>query len=91
MLSSWIRQSYFLLGQDCPNTVEFIPDEFAWYLENKWNVEKGGKKHSSSHHTVINNMLDVMRVAHQNEYSRRTASGLVRPLEQNPASKTLGD
>ena len=61
-------QSYFLLSKDCPAAVKYVPEEFSQYLEEKWNIEKSRSKTSSSRHRVISQTLDLMRVAHRNEY-----------------------
>jgi len=60
-------QSYFLLSHDRPDAVRLVPMEFAQYLEEKWNAEKGRRKSSSSRHTAISRTLDLMGVAHRNE------------------------
>eukprot|EP01082_Thalassiosira_pseudonana_P013898 g12302.t1 g12302 contig6:1656019-1658533(-) len=61
-------QSYFLLSEDCPAAVEFVPAEFSQFLEKKWNIEKNRGKQSSSRHRTISQTLELMRVAHRNEY-----------------------
>lgn len=61
-------QSYFLLSKDCPEAVKYVPQEFSQYLEEKWNIEKGRRKTSSSRHRAISQTLTLMKVAHRNEY-----------------------
>jgi len=61
-------QSYFLLSKDCPEAVKYVPQEFSQYLEEKWNIEKGRRKTSSSRHRAISQTLSLMKVAHRNEY-----------------------
>lgn len=61
-------QSYFLLSTDCPRAVKFVPEEFTKYLEHKWNLEKSRRKNSSKRHKDISKTLELMRVAHRNEY-----------------------
>ena len=61
-------QSYFLLSKDCPEAVKYVPEKFSQYLEEKWNIEKSRSKTSSSRHRAISQTLDLMKVAHRNEY-----------------------
>jgi len=76
-------QSYFLLSKDCPDAVKFVPEEFSQYLEEKWNIEKSRSKQSSSRHRAISQLLDLMRVAHRNEYDEDVDVAIV--LEQDSA------
>jgi len=76
-------QSYFLLSKDCPDAVSFVPLKFSQYLEEKWNIEKGRTKRSSSRHNIISQTLDLMRVAHRNEYDEDVDVAIV--LEENSA------
>ncbi|KAL3791148.1 hypothetical protein HJC23_000568 [Cyclotella cryptica] len=61
-------QAYFILSSDCPDAIKFVPREFSEYLEQKWKIEKGRRKRSSSRHRIISRTLELMRVAHRNEY-----------------------
>ncbi|KAL9183967.1 hypothetical protein ACHAXT_002053 [Thalassiosira profunda] len=61
-------QSYFLLSSDCPEAVEHVPGSFSSFLERKWNAEKSRDKRSSNRHRLISQTLNLMRVAHRNEY-----------------------
>ncbi|KAL3774039.1 hypothetical protein ACHAW5_003954 [Stephanodiscus triporus] len=76
-------QSYFLLSKDCPAAVEFVPDEFHNYLEEKWNTEKSRGKQSSSRHRAISETLSLMKVAHRNEYDEDVDVAIV--LEEDSA------
>ncbi|KAL7539886.1 hypothetical protein ACHAXR_009695 [Thalassiosira sp. AJA248-18] len=76
-------QSYFLLSKDCPDAVKFVPREFSQYLEEKWNIEKSRSKQSSSRHKSISQTLDLMRVAHRNEYDEDVDVAIV--LEEDSA------
>ena len=76
-------QSYFLLSADCPEAVKFVPEEFSKYLEHKWNLEKSRSKKSSKKHKTISKMLDLMKVAHRNEYDEDVDVAIV--LEENSA------
>lgn len=76
-------QSYFLLSKDCPAAVKFVPGEFSQYLEQKWNIEKSRRKQSSSRHRSISQTLDLMRVAHRNEYDEDVDVAIV--LEEDSA------
>jgi hypothetical protein len=62
-------QSYFILSDDCPAAVKFVPVEFSKYLEQRWLMEKSRIKHSSSRHRAISRTLELLRVGHQNEYN----------------------
>jgi hypothetical protein len=76
-------QSYFLLSADCPEAVESVPEEFTKYLEHKWNLEKSRCKKSSKRHQDISKTLDLMRVAHRNEYDEDVDVAIV--LEEDSA------
>lgn len=76
-------QSYFLLSTDCPEAVKFVPQEFAKYLEHKWNMEKSRHKNSSKRHEAISKTLGLMRVAHRNEYDEDVDVAIV--LEEDSA------
>jgi len=76
-------QSYFLLSADCPEAVKHVPEEFTKYLEHKWNLEKSRCKKSSKKHQAISKTLDLMRVAHRNEYDEDVDVAIV--LEENSA------
>jgi len=74
-------QSYFLLSADCPEAVKYVTQEFTKYLEHKWNLEKSRCKKSSKKHQVISKTLDLMKVAHRNEYDEDVDVAIV--LEEN--------
>ena len=61
-------QAFFLLSDDCPDAVMFVPPRFSEYLERMWLLEKGRIKQSSYRHKAISKTLDLLGVAHQNEY-----------------------
>jgi hypothetical protein len=74
-------QSCFLLNKDCPDATKFVPLEFRNYLEEKWKLEKSRLKQSSSRHRAISQTLDLMKVAHRNEYDEDVDVAIV--LEEN--------
>ena len=76
-------QSFFLLSSDCPEAVKSVPEEFTKYLEHKWNLEKSRCKKSSKRHQAISKTLDLMRVAHRNEYDEDVDVAIV--LEEDSA------
>jgi hypothetical protein len=76
-------QSYFLLNKDCPDATKFVPLEFRNYLEEKWRLEKSRNKSSSSRHRAISKTLNLMKVAHRNEYDEDVDVAIV--LEENSA------
>jgi hypothetical protein len=76
-------QSYFILSADCPEAVESVPEEFTTYLEHKWNLEKSRCKKSSKRHKDISKTLDLMKVAHRNEYDEDVDVAIV--LEEDSA------
>ena len=61
-------QSYFILREDCPDAIKFVPPELIQFLERRWNIEKSRTKKSSYRHKAISKTLDLLGVAHQNEY-----------------------
>jgi len=76
-------QAFFVLSEDCPDAVKFLSNEFSQYLEKKWNEEKGRLKQSSSRHKAISQTLNLMKVAHRNEYDEDVDVAIV--LEENSA------
>lgn len=74
-------QSYFLLNKDCPDATKSVPLEFRNYLEEKWKLEKSRSKQSSSRHRAISQTLNLMKVAHRNEYDEDVDVAIV--LEDN--------
>ncbi|KAL3791394.1 hypothetical protein ACHAWO_005018 [Cyclotella atomus] len=61
-------QAYFILCEDLPDAVKFVPPKFSKYLERKWNNEKDRTKKSSSRHKAISKTLELLGIAHENEY-----------------------
>ena len=76
-------QSYFLLSKDFPDATKFVPAELRNYLEDKWKLEKSRSKQSSSRHKAISQTLNLMKVAHRNEYEEDVDVAIV--LEENSA------
>lgn len=61
-------QAFFILSDDCPEAVKAVPPEFSQYLESKWKAEKSRTKKSSHRHKAISKTLQLLGIAHENEY-----------------------
>jgi very-short-patch-repair endonuclease len=61
-------QAFFILRDDLPAAVNSVPPKFSKYLERKWNNEKDRTKKSSSRHKAISKTLELLDIAHENEY-----------------------
>ena len=61
-------QAFYILREDCPDAVKFVQPELIHFLEKRWNIEKSRTKKSSYRHKAISKTLDLLGVAHRNEY-----------------------
>jgi len=61
-------QAYFIIKEESPEAVRYVPEWFSHYLEKKWTHEKARGKISSARHRSISQCLHFMGVDHYNEH-----------------------
>ena len=76
-------QAYYLLEEDCPDAVQYVPKKFSDYLKEQWKMEKSRHKTSSARHTSLSKTLDFMGVAHYNEHDEDIDVAIVLKTESS--------